>query len=213
MMQLESYNINSGDISYKEINDEYFPSTTNEEIIYRVIVATRNNSRQGTACAKTRAEVNYSTKKPWRQKGTGRARAGMRKSPIWVKGGVAFPPRPRDFSINIPKKVKKLAFKSILAMKIKDKDIILIENFLDESFKTKEVISLIDKIPFLKDDKRRVLIIYDESNGDIDLALNNVHKFTTINWQSVCTYDMAKHGKILCTIEAFDNIKKRLENV
>ena len=212
MIQLQTYNINSGTVSERELSDEFFPSSINEEIVTQVIVATRNNSRQGSACAKTRASVSYSTRKPWRQKGTGRARAGMRKSPIWVKGGVIFPPRPRDFSVNIPVKIKKAAFRTLLSMKIKENNVFLIENLLNASHKTKEVLALISSIPFLKGEKGKILFIYDESNGNLDLALNNVRKFTPINWQSVCTYDIARHGKVLITEEALNNLEKRLEN-
>lgn len=212
-MTIQEYDAENKVISQREINESLFAVSADGDVITQAIVATKNNLRQGSACAKTRAEVNYSTHKPWRQKGTGRARAGMRKSPIWVKGGVIFPPRPRKFRTNLPKKVKNLAFKMAFYMKLKDQNIFLLKNF-SPSHRTKEVLVNFRKIPFLEAPKTRTLIIYDNENSFLNLAFRNVgDKFTTIPWESVCTYDIVKHDKVLITSKAFENLEKRVGNV
>jgi large subunit ribosomal protein L4 len=212
-MIVQEYDFGSDTILQKEVSEDIFKTSVSENTITDVVIATKNNNRQGSACAKTRAEVSYSTRKPWKQKGTGRARAGMRKSPIWVKGGVIFPPRPRSFKTALPKKVKKLAFKSALYMKLQEQNLFLIRNF-NSSFKTKEVIKNFKKMPFLTTPREKALIIYDEGNSSINLALRNVMgEYLAIPWDSVCTYDVVKSDKVLITTEAFENLGKRLENV
>ncbi len=213
-MIIQEYDFSNDTILQREINEDIFKTSIDEDIITEIIIATKNNSRQGSACAKTRAEVSYSTRKPWRQKGTGRARAGTRKSPIWVKGGVIFPPRPRKFKTKQPKKVKKLAFKSALYMKLKEQNLFLIKNF-NSSIRTKDVLKDFEKISFLlTPPRKKVLVIYDEKNSSLNLALRNVmDEFTAIPWDSVCTYDIVKSDKVLATSEAFENLEKRLENV
>lgn len=212
-MIVQEYDFNNDTILQKEVSEDIFKTSVSENTITDVVIATKNNNRQGSACAKTRAEVSYSTRKPWKQKGTGRARAGMKKSPIWVKGGVIFPPRPRSFKTALPKKVKKLAFKSALYIKLQEQNLFLINNF-NPSVRTKDVLKNFKKLPFLATSRGKVLIIYDEGNSSINLALRNVmDEFLAIPWDSVCTYDVVKSDKVLITTEAFENLGKRLENV
>jgi len=212
-MIIQEYDLNDNTIFNKEVRDDFFKNLINEDTLTEIIIATKNNSRQGSACAKTRAEVSYSTRKPWKQKGTGRARAGMKKSPIWVKGGVIFPPRPRKFKTNMPKKVKKLAFKTALYMIIKEQNLFLVKNF-NSSIRTKAILKDFEKISLLTSPNKNVLVIYDEKNNFLNLALRNVtDKFLALPWDSVCTYDIVKSDKVLITSEAFENLEKRLENV
>ncbi len=145
----------------KEISlkDDVFGVKISQGTIYEAIKNELANSRVGTACAKGRSEVAASNQKPWRQKGTGRARAGDRKSPLWVGGGVAFGPKPRDFSYKIPKKVKRLAFKSILSLKTKEERLKVVEDFSVDSGKTKDLIKILKN---LIPDERAVIILGDE---------------------------------------------------
>ncbi|MBN1799086.1 MAG: 50S ribosomal protein L4 [Spirochaetales bacterium] len=141
------------------LNDEVFDSKVRQGTIYEAIKNELANSRVGTACSKGRGEITASTQKPWRQKGTGRARSGDRKSPLWVGGGVAFGPKPRDFSYRIPKKMKRLAFKSILSLKTKEERLKVVEDFSVDSGKTKDLLKILKN---LIPSERAVIILSDD---------------------------------------------------
>jgi large subunit ribosomal protein L4 len=142
-----------------ELNDMVFAATVSNGSIYEAIRNELANSRIGTASTKGRSEVHGSNQKPWRQKGTGRARAGDKKSPLWVGGGVIFGPKPRDFHYRIPKKVKRLAMKSVLSLKNKQERLKIVEDFSIESGKTKDLIKILKN---LIPDKRAVMILTDD---------------------------------------------------
>jgi len=189
---------------------EHLPETPHLQLIHQAIIVTRNNARAGSACAKTRGEINYSTRKPWRQKGTGRARAGMKNSPIWVKAGVTFPPRPRDYSVSFPKKQKRLAFQSAFLLAIeKDGNLMVLKNFQAPEMKTQVVLKMLQQQELLQ---RKTLIVYDETNGPIFQCLRNVKGITPMHWQSVCTHDIMMHDRFLVTEEALNRLKERLQN-
>ncbi len=210
MKQLNSYDFETKTTGTLEADFRNLPEKPHFDLMHQAVIVTRNNARAGTACAKTRSEVKFSTKKPWRQKGTGRARVGSRRSPIWVKGGVTFPPRPRDFSVSFPKKQRKLAFRSAFLMATeKENGLIVLKNFQVSDMKTKTVLNLLNKEEW---SKRKTLVIYDESNGPIYYGLRNVQRFTPMQWQSVCTLDFVSHDCILITEEALNCLKERLEN-
>lgn len=210
MKQLNFYDFETKIRGTMEAEIKHLPDTPHIDLIHQAVIVTRNNSRAGTACAKTRSEINFSTKKPWRQKGTGRARAGTKRSPIWVKGGVTFPPKPRDFSVSFPKKQRKLAFRSAFLMAAeKNNGMIVLKNFHVSDMKTKTVLSLLSQEEW---SPRRTLVVYDEANGPIYHGLRNVQRFTPMHWQSVCTFDIVRHDCVLITEEALNRLKERLEN-
>lgn len=148
--ELRSITLNA-DVFGREISDGSIYNALNNELA---------NRRVGTASTKTRGEVNYSNAKPYRQKGTGRARAGDKKSPIWVGGGTIFGPKPRDYSYTLPKKVKRLAMKSLLSLSVKEERLAVIEDFTIESGKTKDLVTILDN--FVKDNGRTLLILKDD---------------------------------------------------
>jgi large subunit ribosomal protein L4 len=141
------------------LDDNVFGVKVSRGTIYEAIKNELANGRVGTACTKTRSEVNGSTQKPWRQKGTGRARSGDRKSPVWVGGGVVFGPKPRDYSYQLPKKVKRSAYKSILSLKTKEECIKVVEDFSVDSGKTKDLVKILKN---LIPDERAVIILGDD---------------------------------------------------
>jgi len=209
-MKIQVYDAEEKNISLNEADMDYLPTDIHLDLINNAVIITRNNQRSGTACAKTRAEVNFSTRKPFRQKGTGNARAGTKKSPLWRKGGVIFPPRPRSFSVCFPKKQRKLAFRSAFSMKVNQEDsFFLVRNLKDETGKTKDVLK---KLNFGELLNGKILLIYDVANGDLTTVLNNVVNITPMEWNSVCTFDIVKHKKMLITEEAMKALETRLKN-
>ena len=210
MISIPIYDVTNNEVLEKNIDIKFIHKIASDELITQVLVRTRNNARQGSAAAKTRGEINFSTRKPWKQKGTGRARAGMRNSPIWVKGGVAFPPIPRDFSVSTPKKVRKLAFKSVLYNKAQNGDIYLVRNFIDKTNKTKDVLTMLNNC--IPEEKRtlKMLIVYTSSNGYLNISLNNLRNISGVDSRSLCTYDLIRYDKIIITEEAMADIEKRI---
>ncbi|NOY07880.1 MAG: 50S ribosomal protein L4 [Spirochaetes bacterium] len=141
-----------------ELSDSVFSVDISEGSIYHAVRNELANLRQGTASTKTRSEVRGSGAKPWRQKGTGRARSGSRKSPVWVGGGTVFGPKPRDYSYKLPRKIKRLAVRSVLSLKLKDKVLKIIEDFTVESGKTKDLLKIVSGfVP----DERTILVLKD----------------------------------------------------
>lgn len=145
-MKAKVYDLEGKIANEIELADEVFACKISNGSIYYAIKSELANRRQGTACTKTRKEVNGSNIKPWRQKGTGRARAGDRKSPVWVGGGTVFGPRPRDYSIHLPKKQKRMALKSILSLKLKEERLKIIKDFNFDSGKTKDLVGLLKNL-------------------------------------------------------------------
>lgn len=159
-MDRKIYSITGKEKGTISLADNVFACEVSTGSIYHAIRNELANRRVGTACTKTRSEVNTNHQKPWRQKGTGRARAGRRNSPIWVGGGVAFGPRPRDYSYSLPRKIKRLAFKSILSLKAsKEEMLTVVEDFTIESGKTKDLVSILKN--FIGKD-RTVIILKDD---------------------------------------------------
>ena len=146
MPKVNVYNLKGEVVSSVKLSDEVFGAEYNEGLIHQVVVAHLANARQGTRATKTRPEVRGHAKKPWRQKGTGRARQGSSKGPQWVGGGIAFGPQPQDFSQKINKQAKKTAFLSALSTKISTNELKVVENLNLENVKTKEVVGVLDNL-------------------------------------------------------------------
>ncbi|MFA6689837.1 MAG: 50S ribosomal protein L4 [Sphaerochaetaceae bacterium] len=159
-METKVFSTNGSELRTIELNDSVFNREISEGSIYYAINNELANRRVGTACTKTRAEVNYSNTKPYKQKGTGNARAGDKKSPIRVGGGTIFGPKPRDYSYTIPKKMKRLAMKSLLSLSVQEDRLVVVEDFSSENGKTKELVAILKN--FVKDEKRTVLILKDD---------------------------------------------------
>jgi large subunit ribosomal protein L4 len=159
-METKVFSTNGSELRTSELNDSVFNREISEGSIYYAINNELANRRVGTACTKTRAEVNYSNTKPYKQKGTGNARAGDKKSPIRVGGGTIFGPKPRDYSYTIPKKMKRLAMKSLLSLSVQEDRLVVVEDFSSENGKTKELVAILKN--FVKDEKRTVLILKDD---------------------------------------------------
>ncbi|MEO6053402.1 MAG: 50S ribosomal protein L4 [Chthoniobacterales bacterium] len=191
----------------KKANIDVIVDDKGSNAVHEVVVALRAARRSGSACAKTRAEVNRSGKKPWKQKGTGRARAGSAGSPVWVGGGVAFGPRPRDYSKKVNKKVAQLAFRKALSSRIEDGDILLVETFAVKEPKTKQFTALLaSHAP----GARRTLIVTETKDEKTTLASRNAQNALLTSASSVNTEQLLAFDKIIVTREALQKISERI---
>lgn len=172
-----------------ELSEAVFGVKVSEGSIYYKLCNESANARQGTVKTKQRSEVLYSGRKPWKQKGTGRARAGTRRSPIWVGGGTTFGPQPRDYRYTLPKKIRRLAIRSVLTQKILDKSLIVIESISSENGKTKDFVAKFQN--FIPDKYHNVVLIIDEHDTLIKRAVRN------ISWLKVLVYSQLALHKVL----------------
>ncbi len=177
------------------------------QAVHDVVVALRANRRRGTASTKTKAEVSLSGAKPWRQKGTGRARAGYKSSPVWVGGGVAFGPRPRDYSKKVPKKVKALAFRKALSERVLAGDVLLVEDFKVTEAKTKQFLALIADTG---GNARKMLIVGVGFDEKTYLAARNVRDTLLARAAEVNTEQLLAFDKVVVTREALVTLSERL---
>lgn len=176
------------------------------QAVHDVIVALRANRRSGTACTKTKGEVALSGAKPWRQKGTGRARAGYKSSPVWTGGGVVFGPKPRDYSIRVPKAVRKLAFRKALSARILAGDVLTVDSFAVPQPKTKEFVALLKScVP----EPRKVLIIATHFDEPTRLAARNVPYAQLATAAEVNTEQLLAYDHIVITTEALPQLAQR----
>lgn len=186
------------------LSDEVFGIEVNEAAMHQVVVAQLANRRQGTQSALTRAEVSGGGIKPWRQKGTGRARAGSSRSPVWRKGGMVFAVKPRDYSQKVNKKVRTLAIKSALSMKVNDKDIIVLEDLKLEAPKTKLMAAVLGKF-----EVKKALIVTAGKDEGVVRASGNIQGVKTLMADNINVYDLVGHDKLIITKDAV----KRVEEV
>ncbi|MDG2769833.1 50S ribosomal protein L4, partial [Vibrio parahaemolyticus] len=169
------YNINGEVVEEMELSDDIFGIEINEHAVYEVVKNQLANKRQGTQSATTRAEVRGGGRKPWRQKWTGRARQGSIRSPQWKGGGVVFAPKPRDYSYSVPKKVKRLALKSVLTSKVVENEMIVVDDLKLNAPKTKEMINIFNS---LKTNKKSLIVI-DKRDENVILAARNIPNVQT----------------------------------
>ena len=192
----------------KEINapENVLSYPFKEHLIYEAVVNYRANQRRGTASTKTRAEVRGGGRKPWRQKGTGRARAGSTRSPLWRSGGVTFGPKPKDYSYKMPRKAKRNALKSALAMKFAEKQILVLDSLNFKEAKTKEGVKFLKKLNI-----ESALIIDNQANRNVFLSLRNIPKVKAIDFNQVNIYDVLNHKSLVFTQKAFESLMERLK--
>jgi large subunit ribosomal protein L4 len=176
------------------------------QAVHDAVTGYRAAQRSGTACTKNVGEVSGSNKKPWKQKGTGRARAGSHQSPLWVGGGVVFGPRPRDFSKKVSKKTKQLALRKALSERLKAGDVVVVDDLKLSSPKTKSFVGVISNLEL----KGTTLIVAAGVDKNLTLASRNVEKVTLTTSDSLNTYDVLRPDKLLFTKSAFEKVSDRL---
>lgn len=208
MQVLDVINIKGEKVGKVNLNPEIFERKIKEDLVYQDIRRLLANRREGTASTKTRKEVRGGGVKPWRQKGTGRARAGTIRSPLWRGGGIVFGPHPRNFSFSLPKKVKKAAIISALCDKLNTDSIIIIDELKLANPKTKEVIAILEKFK-LKD--KKVIFLLDKKDEVFFRAARNIKDTSCKEMNSFNTFDILYHDLLIFTKKAFDSLDKRLK--
>ena len=205
MPKVDVYDVEGKKVDTIELNDQIFGIEPNEAIVHSVITNYLANQRQGTQSTKTRAEVRGGGKKPWRQKGTGRARQGSIRAPHWIKGGIALGPKPRNYTYRVNKKERKLAVRSILSSKVTDSNIIVVDKFNLKEIKTREIAESLKK---LKVDSK-ALIVIPEKDEMIQKSARNIEGVRTASVSTINAYDLLNYTKLVITVDAV----KKLEEV
>ncbi len=205
MKKLSVLNTKGEKVNDIALNETIWGIEPNDAVLYDAIRLTRINNRQGTASTKTRSEVRGGGRKPWRQKGTGRARQGSIRAPQWPGGGVVFGPTPRNFTIKMNRKEKRLALKSALSYKVINSNLIILDNLKLETNKTKEALEVLKNLKV----ERNILIVVDELDDNIILATRNIPKIMLLEANEINTYDIIAADNMIIT----ENAVKKIEEV
>ena len=203
MANVAVYNMSGQEVGTIELNDAIFGVEINEHVMHMAVIQFLANKRQGTQSAKTRAEVRGGGRKPWKQKGTGRARQGSIRSPQWVGGGVVFAPKPRDYSFKLNKKVKRLALKSALSSKIVDSNFIVIDDLKFDGIKTKDMVKVLDAFKV-----KKALVVIGSDDKNIILSTRNIPGVKTASVNTINPYDLLKYESCIVTKEAIAKIEE-----
>lgn len=214
MFKLPVYNNQGKEIETIELDASIFDGSQNTSSLHQAIEGYRANQRKGLASTKTRGEVSGGGKKPWKQKGTGRARVGSTRSPLWRHGGVVFGPHPRDFSYDIPQKIKALALKTSLNLKLKENNFMVLDDFKIEAPKTKEAVNVLTNLKLfsVKEKKeKKVLFLTHKLSSQLKSALKNI-SFLTVDLASDChAYEVMNNQKLLITRAGLELLTQRLK--
>ncbi|WP_102349413.1 50S ribosomal protein L4 [Bacillus sp. Marseille-P3661] len=202
MPKVALYNQTGSQVGEIELADAVFGVEPNESVLYDAVVMQQASRRQGTHAVKNRSEVRGGGRKPWRQKGTGRARQGSIRSPQWRGGGIVFGPTPRSYSFKLPKKVRRLAIKSALSSKVLDNDILVLENLVLDAPKTKEMVKVLSALSLDK----KVLVVTSETDSAVELSARNIPGVTVVNANGVNVLDVLNHNKLVITKEAAEKV-------
>ena len=205
MPKIEVYDINGKKVKEVELKNEVFGIEPNENIVHAVLVNYLANQRQGTQSTKTRAEVRGGGKKPWRQKGTGRARQGSIRAPQWIKGGIALGPKPRSYKYTVNKKEKRLAIKSVLSSKVIEKELTVVDKLELKEIKTKSMVKALTALKV----EGKTLIIVPEKNTNVVMSARNIEGVKTITANNINVFDLLKYNNLILPV---DTVKK-LEEV
>ena len=206
MPKVALYNQNGSTAGDIELNASVFGIEPNESVVFDAILMQRASLRQGTHKVKNRSEVRGGGRKPWRQKGTGRARQGSIRSPQWRGGGVVFGPTPRSYSYKLPKKVRRLAIKSVLSSKVIDNNIIVLEDLTLDTAKTKEMAAILKGLSV----EKKALIVTADANEAVALSARNIPGVTVVEANGINVLDVVNHEKLLITKAAVEKVEEVL---
>ena len=204
MAKVDVYNLDGAVIGQIELSDAVFGIEHNQSVMHQVVKNQLANRRQGTGSTKTRSEVSGGGKRPWRQKGTGRARHGSTRSAQYVGGGIIFGPKPRDYHYTVSKKVRRLAIKSALSTKLQEKQLIVVENFELAEAKTKNFVTALKKLNVTD----RVLVVENEKNVNLELAARNIAKVQLSRANTINVFDLLKNEVLLISKAAVEKIQE-----
>lgn len=204
MPKVALYNIQGEQVGSVQLDDKVFGAEVNEAVLHQVVVNQLANKRQGTQSTKTRGEVRGGGIKPWRQKGTGRARQGSIRAPQWIKGGIALGPKPRNYKYSLPKKVRRIAMRSALSSKVQENNVLVLEDLKFEEIKTKRMAELLGKL----DIDSKVLIVLPEKNEQVQKSARNIPGVKTTLVNTLNVYDILKHEKFVITKDAAAKVEE-----
>ena len=204
MPKLALYNMEGNKIDSFEVSESIFAAKINKVALHQVVVNYLANQRQGTQSTKTRSEVRGGGIKPWRQKGTGRARQGSIRATQWIKGGIALGPKPRDYSYSVNKKLKKVAMVSALSAKYAENEIIVIDDIKLDEIKTKKIAAMLDALKVTN----KALIVTNEKNDNVVKSAKNIAGVTTTFMGSLNVYDILNHDILVIAKDAVDKIEE-----
>ena len=204
MPKIDVYNIEGKKVSTIDLNDSVFGIKPNEKVVHSALVNYMANQRQGTASTKTRAEVSGGGRKPWKQKGTGRARQGSTRSPQWIKGGIALGPKPRDYRYTINKKERRLAIKSVLSSKVLENNLIVVDKLQFKEIKTKQMVSALENLKV----EGKTLVVLPEKDLNVQKSAKNIENVKTTLTNTINVYDLLKYNKLLLTVDSVKAIEE-----
>ena len=205
MPKIDVYDINGKKVKELELNEAVFGIEPNEAVVHSVLVNFLANQRQGTQSTKTRSEVSGGGRKPWRQKGTGRARQGSIRAPQWIKGGIALGPKPRSYKYTVNKKERQLAVKSVLSSKVLENELVVVDSLPLNDIKTKEMVKALSNLKV----EGKALIMLPEKNEEVQKSARNIEGVKTTLVETINVYDLLKYNKLVVTEDAV----KKLEEV
>ena len=205
MPKIDVYDINGKKVKELELNEAVFGIEPNEAVVHSVLVNFLANQRQGTQSTKTRSEVSGGGRKPWRQKGTGRARQGSIRAPQWIKGGIALGPKPRSYKYTVNKKERQLAVKSVLSSKVLENELVVVDNLPLNDIKTKEMVKALSNLKV----EGKALIMLPEKNEKVQKSARNIEGVKTTLVETINVYDLLKYNKLVVT----EDTVKKLEEV
>lgn len=205
MPKVDVYNMQGKKVSDVELSEAVFGIEPNENIVHSALVNYLANQRQGTQSTKTRAEVSGGGRKPWRQKGTGRARQGSIRAPQWVKGGIALGPRPRSYKYTVNKKERRLAIRSVLSSKVLENNLVVLDKAEMKEIKTQAMVKTLANLKV----EGKTLILLPERNENVQKSARNIKNVKTTLVNTINVYDLLKYNKLVVTLDAV----KKLEEV
>ena len=205
MPKVEVYNVQGKKVSDLELKEEIFGIEPNESVVHSVLINYLANQRQGTQNTKTRSEVRGGGKKPWRQKGTGRARQGSIRAPQWIKGGIALGPKPRSYKYRVNKKERRLAIRSLLSSKVLENDLVVVDKFDFKEIKTKQMATAMKNLKV----EDKALVVLASGDEKVQKSARNLANVRTSSVATINVFDLLKYKKLVLTV---DTVKK-LEEV
>ena len=203
MPKVDLLNMEGKKVGTFELADSVFAVEVNEYAMHDVVLNYLANQRQGTQSTKTRSEVSGGGKKPWKQKGTGRARQGSIRAPQWIKGGIALGPKPRSYKYTLNKKVKRLALKSALTTKVQENNIIVLDTLNFDEIKTKNMAKVLENIKVEK-----ALVVLAERNSNVQLSTRNIPNVKAALVNTINTYDLLRYETLVITKDAVEKIEE-----
>ena len=204
MPKIDVYNIEGKKVNDVELKEDIFGIIPNEELVHSVIVNYLANQRQGTQSTKTRAEVSGGGRKPWRQKGTGRARQGSIRAPQWIKGGIALGPKPRSYKYTVNKKERRLAIRSVLSSKVLENNLVVLDKAEMKEIKTQAMVKTLANLKV----EGKTLILLPERNENVQKSARNIEGVKTSLVNTINVYDLLKYNKLVLTVDAVKSLEE-----